>query len=136
MLAARAVATGAPAYTESFPRERETVSRARKLTRLSLDTWGLEVLTDNAVLICSELVTNAVAHATSSRLRLTVTRLGEKSIRIAVVDRSRRGPSRRLHVATEDEHGRGLVLVEELSTRWGVDFMRWGKRVWADLDVP
>lgn len=135
MLAARAMHVGAPAYTESFPRTPESVGLARRLTMLSLDVWHLEDLADTALLVCSELVTNSVDHATSASMRLTVTRTAERSVRVAVSDRSRRLPML-LSGDSDGESGRGLILVDTLATKWGTDTMRWGKRVWADLDAP
>lgn len=133
MLATRAVAIGAPAYTEVFFREPESVARARRLTAAALDAWRLNDLADSAVLVCSELVTNSVEHARGASLRLTVTQR-MTGVRIAVVDLSRLRPVTR----TEDiggEHGRGLVIVDALASDWGTEPLRWGKRVWAHLDV-
>lgn len=136
MLAAHAVDVCSPAYTATFSREHATVPAARQMVALALREWDLEVLADEATLVCSELVTNAIVHATSPCLRLTVTRRGEKRVKISVADRSRVGPTKRLCVAGSDEQGRGLIIVDRVSQMWGVDFMRWGKRVWAFLEVP
>jgi len=51
-----------------------------------------------------------------------------------VIDMDRKRPVLRA-VSADDEGGRGLRLVDELSDRWGVDPLPWGKRVWADLAV-
>lgn len=134
MLAARAVYIGLPAYTEVFFRERESVAKARQLTAAALADWKLAESADSAVLICSELVTNSVEHAKGASLRLTVTRR-LTGVRIAVVDLSRLRPTVRPEDA-DGEHGRGLVIVQALAFRWGTDPLRWGKRVWADLDIP
>lgn len=134
MLAARAVYIGLPAYTEVFFREPESVAKARRLTAGALSAWELDDLADSAVLICSELVTNSVEHARGASLRLMVTRR-LTGVRIAVVDLSRLRPVTR-PADVGGENGRGLVIVGALSSRWGTDPLRWGKRVWADLDVP
>lgn len=134
MLASRVVNLGLPAYTETFFREPESVALARRLTAAALDAWHLYELVDSAVLVCSELVTNSVEHAKGASFRLTVTRRPE-GVRIAVVDLSRLRPVTR----PEDvggECGRGLVIVDALSSVWGTDALRWGKRVWAELDSP
>jgi anti-sigma regulatory factor (Ser/Thr protein kinase) len=147
MLAARVVTVGAPAYTETFPRQRSAVSVARRMTLLALEEWDLESLQDSAVLICSELVTNSVEHARGNSLRLTLTRR-YSGVRIAVVDLSRRQPVvnrpavslvRKELVEKPPvlgEHGRGLVIVDALAAKWDTDPLPWGKRVWAHLDVP
>lgn len=135
MLAARLVDIGLPAYCETFARERESVSLARTLTAKALNEWRMgDVLGDSAVLIVSELVTNSVEHARGSGLRLNVTRRF-RGVRLAVVDLSRRLPAVQ---AGDDsgEHGRGLVIVDALATTWGTQPLPWGKRVWANLDVP
>lgn len=134
MLASRVVHLGLPAYTETFFREPESVARARRLTAAALEAWELDDLADSAVLICSELVTNAVEHAKGASLRLTVTRR-PTGVRIAVVDLSRIRPvTRRKDV--DGESGRGLVIVDAVASRWATDPLRWGKRVWAELDAP
>jgi anti-sigma regulatory factor (Ser/Thr protein kinase) len=134
MLAARAVGIGAPAYTESLGRERAAVPKARRLTVEALACWSLDVLVDDAALVCSELVTNAVVHARGTSLRLTVTRR-PAGVRIAVTDCSRIMPALLAGRAAGMEHGRGLVLVDTLAVEWGTDRLHWGKRVWAHLDV-
>ena len=134
MLAARAVYIGTPAFTETFPRKRDAVCRARRLTRLALKDWNLTDLSDSAVLICSELVTNSVEHARGNSLRLTVTRRF-RYVRISVVDLSRTLPSTQ-RAGASSEHGRGLIIVGALASEWDTDPLPWGKRVWAHLDVP
>ncbi|MFV0131670.1 hypothetical protein ACLGI4_28940 [Streptomyces sp. HMX112] len=65
-----------------------------------------------------------------------MTRTRTTRVRVAVVDCD---PNRRpqLCAASLDaEGGRGLVLVDAMSARWGVHTTGWGKRVWADLEAP
>ncbi|MEU2248148.1 ATP-binding protein [Streptomyces sp. NPDC019224] len=124
-----------PAYTETLPRRPESASDARRLLRLALNVWGMDGVRDAAEMVLSELVTNAVVHARRDSVRVTVTRLGEARVRVAVVDLSREHPRPRTP-GVNDEGGRGLEIVEALSHgRWGVDPKRWGKQVWADLDA-
>ncbi len=80
----------------------------------------------------SELVTNAVEHARGDAIRVTITRLAAGAVRIGVIDKDRGEPSPR-SAGPRDEDGRGLAIVAALTVRWGVDRMRWGKRVWADV---
>ncbi|MFW3477118.1 ATP-binding protein [Streptomyces microflavus] len=130
------VETGAgpmPAYTETLPRSAESARRARRLVRLALNVWGLTGVQDTAELVVSELLTNAVLHARRDQARVTVVRLGEGRVRVAVVDLSKDCPAPRA-AGGGAESGRGLGIVEELSGgRWGVDPLPWGKRVWATL---
>ncbi|MEU5137945.1 ATP-binding protein [Streptomyces californicus] len=130
------VETGAgrmPAYTETLPRVAVSARSARRLVRLALDVWGLPGVQDAAELVVSELVTNAVLHAHSDRVRVSVTRIGAEQVRVAVADLSKDRPAARA-AGDEQETGRGLGIVDALSGgRWGVDALPYGKRVWATL---
>lgn len=127
-------ATGSPAYTETLPHLPEAATAARLLVTLALAVWNLDALTDDAKLIVTELVANAADHARGDSIRVTVTRLDEYCVHIAVVDKSRAQP--RLREAGPDEvAGRGLAMVEALSSKWGADPLPWGKRVWAELEA-
>ncbi|BBA98383.1 putative regulatory protein [Actinacidiphila reveromycinica] len=122
-----------PAYTETLPRIPESVAHARRLVDLALSVWGLSGVQDIAEIVVSELLTNAVQHARRDSVRVTVTRLGDEEVRVAVVDLSRTRPKLRAADADE-EGGRGLAIIDGLSRgRWGVDPKPWGKQVWADL---
>ena len=131
----RVAEDGMPVVSTTLPREAESVPVARRFVRATLVDWKLPSLTDVAELVVSELASNAVLHARHQSFRLTVRRLDEDQVRVAVIDRSRVEPT----VATpddEDDHGRGLALVDAVAERWGTDPMPWGKRVWADLQAP
>ncbi|MET7720714.1 ATP-binding protein [Streptomyces mirabilis] len=126
------VETDAGAYTETLLRLPESAPPARRLVEFALDSWGLPGLTEDATLIVSELVANAVRHARADWIRVTVSRVGDRRVRLAVVDKSRVLPQLRTP-GLEDVRGRGLHLIDELSDRWGTDPLPWGKRVWAEL---
>jgi anti-sigma regulatory factor (Ser/Thr protein kinase) len=91
-------------------------------------------LADDASSLVSELVTNAVLHArTEITLSLEPCRDG---LRVAVTDGSPVLPRWSPHLATATS-GRGLLLVERLSTRWGAEPLQGGgKVVWAEIDQP
>ncbi|MFC9506307.1 ATP-binding protein [Streptomyces sp. NPDC057002] len=105
---------------------------ARRLVRVALAAWSLDDLADDGVLIVSELVSNAVQHARSRSIRVTVTRPETVRVRIGVVDKSKQLPEVR-ELREGDESGRGLTLVGALAKDWGTDRLPWGKRVWAEL---
>jgi anti-sigma regulatory factor (Ser/Thr protein kinase) len=124
--------TGHPGYSETLPREPESAAKARRLVCSSLSVWGLDDLAEDGAVIVSELVSNAVQHARRESIRITIERPEEGCVRVGVVDFSRVRPERKTS-GPEDEGGRGLALVGELSADWGTELLPWGKRVWAEL---
>src|SRR5206468_2951238 len=83
-----------------------------------------------AELLVSELVTNAVLHARTD-LTVAVERRGE-NVRVSVSDGSARQPRLRHH-SVEAGTGRGLLLVERMARRWGVEPAGTGKVVWFEV---
>jgi len=124
--------TGHPGYSETLPRESESAATARRLVRAACAAWRLDELADDGALIVSELVSNAVQHARSDALRVSITRPGAARVRLAVVDKSKAVPVP-CEAGEDDEHGRGLALVGLLAESWGTDPLPWGKCVWAEL---
>lgn len=132
---ASARCTGYPGYSESLPRAPQSARAARRLIRCALTVWGLDHYTDDAEVIVSELVANATRHTKCLRIRVTVTRPARDRVRIAVVDSSPAQPVLR-RPDGDEEHGRGLPLIESLTDRWGTDVTPSGKRVWGELRTP
>ncbi|MER6064139.1 SpoIIE family protein phosphatase [Streptomyces sp. NPDC001792] len=108
------------------------VSTARTMAVGQLASWGLQKLATSTELIVSELVTNAILHATGPiRLRL----IRHRVLVCEVVDHSSIAPHlRRAHI--NDESGRGLFLVAQLARRWGTRHLPDGKLVWAEQTLP
>ncbi|MEE1926579.1 SpoIIE family protein phosphatase [Streptomyces sp. TRM 70351] len=131
VITARAAATFEPVG--------RSVAAARGFVRDTLQGWGLADIIDDAVVLTSELVTNAVVHAgTSAEVRCL--RDGD-GVRVEVADRypEREVPVRdadQLQPGPDREGGRGLMLCAALATRWGVDYTASDKRVWFRLDLP
>ncbi|MFF0133710.1 ATP-binding protein [Streptomyces mirabilis] len=119
-------------HIEDLPCAPESAFAARRLVERALVSWGLAGLSDDACLIISELVANAVRHTNADEIRVSVRRITTCGVRLGVADESRVMP----HLGTprlDDPRGRGLPLVDALSERWGTDRHPWGKRVWAEL---
>lgn len=107
--------------------------KARDFVRATCREWHCESVVDTALLVVSELVTNAVLHArTGSELRLT--KIGA-SLLIGVSDAGGGSPAV-FDAGSDDEHGRGLVLISALSTAWGVDGDEDRKTIWAQVPIP
>ena len=116
----------------SLPADLASASAARRFVGTTLREWECDVLTDSALLLVSELVTNAVLHARSALD--VVLRLAADRLRIEVHDESPTQPTRKYY-STHAGTGRGLMLVEQLAEDWGVDPLEGnGKRVWFELD--
>ncbi|KUM95112.1 serine/threonine protein phosphatase [Streptomyces cellostaticus] len=135
MTAAKPTATGIPGYTETVPCEPESACRARLLVSAALSTWGIGELAEAGTLVVSELITNAVNHTRCRVVRVVIRRETAEVVRIGVADKCRATPEP-ADPDNDSEDGRGLLLVESLSWRWGYDLHRWGKLVWAELRVP
>ncbi|MFI8087744.1 ATP-binding protein [Streptomyces sp. NPDC086080] len=124
--------TGHPGYSETLPRRPESAAPARRLVRAACAAWSLDDLAEEAALIVSELVSNAIQHARRDSIRVVVERPDATYVRIGVVDFSK-DPLVSKAPGPEDEGGRGLALVAALATHWGAEPLPWGKRVWAEL---
>ncbi|MFE5514583.1 SpoIIE family protein phosphatase [Streptomyces sp. NPDC056529] len=124
--------------TASFEPVGRSVAAARAFVRDTLQGWGHPELVDDAVVLTSELVTNAVVHAGTAADVLCLR--SDDSIRVEVSDRypEREIPvqSGRTLAAPDRENGRGLLLCAALAHRWGVDYSPTRKHVWFHLDLP
>jgi two-component sensor histidine kinase len=122
-----------------WPPAARSVGRARRFLVQHLDAWGLPQISENAELVLSELVTNALAHAHppyGTLIGVRVERL-ESGVRIEVHDANESKPERR-EASGDEESGRGLALVDALTGgHWGVsDRQGPGKLVWAMVRAP
>ncbi|GAA2765470.1 SpoIIE family protein phosphatase [Streptomyces paradoxus] len=118
-----------------LPSDPAVVADARRTATRQLARWGLDELAFTTELVVSELVTNAMRYATGSiRLRL----IRERALVCEVLDGGATAPHLR-HPRTTDEGGRGLLLVSQLTQRWGTRFVPEGKIIWAEqslTDLP
>jgi anti-sigma regulatory factor (Ser/Thr protein kinase) len=86
---------------------------------------------DVLVLLTSEVVTNAVLHARTEAQLTVVVSAG--AVRVEVIDGEPREPVPR-RAAIDDTSGRGMQLIDALSSRWGVEPHGVGKLVWFEVD--
>ena len=109
-----------------------SVGAARRFVRDVLKTRRVDDGVVNTVeLLTSEVVTNAIVHARSGP-QLAV-EVNDDVVRVAVRDLSPDLPMRRLS-RLDDLSGRGVIIVEELASAWGVERERNGaKRVWFEV---
>jgi PAS domain S-box-containing protein len=116
-----------------------SVATARSFVRDTLQGWGFADIVDDAVVLTSELVTNAVVHAgthadvlclrTDDGVRIEVSdHYPEREIPLQNAAMTMAGPDR--------EGGRGLQLCAALAARWGVEYTPTHKNVWFQLDLP
>ncbi|MFE6939340.1 SpoIIE family protein phosphatase [Streptomyces chartreusis] len=114
------------------PDEASAVSRVRAAAARTLTEWDLEEEAFTTELILSELVTNALRHATGPiRVRL----IRDLTLICEVSDGSSTAPHLR-SAATTDEGGRGLFLVAQFAERWGTRYTADGKVIWTEQPLP
>ncbi|MFJ7996226.1 SpoIIE family protein phosphatase [Streptomyces sp. NPDC096310] len=128
LLARTKVLDTAHVATWDVPADPAEVARTRGYVTEQLRDWRLEDATFATELITSELVTNAIRHATPPiQLRL----IHDLSLICEVSDSSTTVPHLR-RARAFDEGGRGLLLVAQLTQRWGSRHNPTGKTIWAE----
>src|SRR5262249_11245096 len=106
------------------------------MVRKALAEWPIGDVADDALLVVSELCTNAVIHA-GTEFSVSCSHLGS-AIRLAVRDSypGRGLPTDLARPEGQRTSGRGLLLCAALPAAWGVDYDRPGKVVWCPLPLP
>jgi serine phosphatase RsbU (regulator of sigma subunit)/PAS domain-containing protein len=139
--------------TATFEPVGRSVASARGFVRDTLQGWGFSEVVDDAVVLVSELVTNAVVHAGTSAEVLCLR--DDSGVRVEVADRYPKRtvplyeglypedvtaegepPFEISRADLEREGGRGLLLCAALAARWGVDYAPTHKRIWFRLELP
>ena len=110
----------------------EAVAEARRQVLAAIAAWDAPVDPDIAALLTSELVTNAIKHERGETITVFITSC-YGHLRVDVHDTSRFFPVL-LDSSVEDEAGRGLMLVDMLSAKWGCDRTPAGKAVYFTLE--
>lgn len=133
-------ATDAPAadlgasYRMGFTVGEHSARHMRRILRAFLGRWGLAALADDAELALTELVANVVRHVPGRRCSVLILRRPE-GLRVEVADADPRTPHP-VHGGDElAEGGRGLLLLEAVTDRWGTAPQGAGKTVWFECDA-
>jgi serine/threonine-protein kinase RsbW len=122
-----------PVYSQTLLCKPESAGLARRLVTDAFRAWGLGVLTESATSCVTELVANAAQHSGARIIRVTASRPSDRRVRVSVSEKGRRLLLARNAASQDDEHGRGLILINALSDRWGADLVSWGKHVWCEF---
>jgi len=114
----------------------DSPARTREFLRDLVEQWGALDLLDDALLLVSELASNAVLHARSAMV-VTASWAPERGVlRVTVRDDQHDGEPRVRHADAAATSGRGLEIVQTLASRWGIARDHDGKAVWFELDRP
>lgn len=122
--------------TGAFQRELPRANDAPWIARRAVTDWfGTELMEEElhtAKLLTSELVANAVLHG-AGRILLRAA-LNDDRVLIEVIDEGERFEHRVRRREFEDLHGRGLLIVDAESSRWGIH--EGTTHVWFELERP
>jgi anti-sigma regulatory factor (Ser/Thr protein kinase) len=128
----RGMCSVTPPADLKLPTDEQAPGVARRFLRETSCLAHHARVMDEAELLVSELVTNAVVHGTPP-VTVSVECDGSEGLRVAVTDGSSHSPVPR-EASPDDESGRGIHLVDVISDRWGVAPNRGdGKAVWFTL---
>jgi CheY-like chemotaxis protein len=130
LLAAALTDQAVARMSTSLPSVAASAGTARRFVREAIDAAAEEVMADVELLV-SELVINAVVHA-SSAPRVDIV-LGRDSYRVEVYDDDPTLPELR-DPGVHDRGGRGILLLDRLASRWGAEPHGTGKVVWFERD--
>jgi hypothetical protein len=118
--------------TWQLPQQPAAVAGARRMAGEQVAAWGLAEATFTTELIVSELVTNAIRYGDSP---ITLRLIRDSTLICEVSDGSSTAPHLR-RARVFDEGGRGLLLVAQISERWGSRQTPTGKIIWAEQPLP
>jgi anti-sigma regulatory factor (Ser/Thr protein kinase) len=123
--------TQTPPATAVFAMDVRAPGRARQFVAAAFCSMHASGVLDEAELLVSELVTNAVRYGTPPIwLRVECDDSHEMVVRVADADPA---PPTLMEADWADESGRGLALVDVISDDWGVESLPEGKQVWFRL---
>ncbi|MGY1499416.1 ATP-binding protein [Streptomyces sp. QTS52] len=126
-----------PRYGISFTLGDHSARHLRRILRAYLACWGMPDLADSATLAMTELVSNVLRHVPDRRATVLLLRQ-PGGVRVEVTDTEPRVPE--FSTAVDGEGGRGLLIVEAVTDRWGwhrtpTHPTHTGKTVWFECDA-
>jgi anti-sigma regulatory factor (Ser/Thr protein kinase) len=120
----------------TLPPVPRAVAAARHWARQTLTRWRLASLAEPTEHLVSELVTNSIEHADDGASVVVLLMYAAGTMRLEVRDHDPLNVPLLKKPAPTDIGGRGLVIVQALSDRWGIRITDSGKTVWCELGVP
>lgn len=124
-----------PIVRAAYPADRTAVARARRFVRETLIGWGADDAMDDAVLLTSELATNAVIHARTPFEVICRSAGGTVQVEVVDGDGSHVLPAPIRGDDLDRTSGRGLLMPVMLAPEWGVSYAAASKTVWFRLDT-
>ncbi|MFB8271885.1 amino acid permease [Streptomyces sp. NPDC055955] len=109
------------------------VATIRSAVGKQLGDWGLDDVAFTTELIVSELVTNAIRYAGGGPIQVRLIR--DRTLTCEVSDTGHTAPNLR-HAANDDEGGRGLFIIAQMTHHWGTRYTSSGKTIWTEQDLP
>ncbi|MEU9965247.1 ATP-binding protein [Streptomyces samsunensis] len=117
-----------------FTAEAPQLAGLRQAVNAELAAWGMSALAEEARLIATELASNVIKHVGEGTAATLVLDADTDQLRVELHDSSHKEPQS-LHPTSEDESGRGLQLLADISVSWGATRTAVGKAVWCELPL-
>jgi anti-sigma regulatory factor (Ser/Thr protein kinase) len=114
-----------------LPPDPAAVATIRTAVSKQLRDWGLDDLAFASELIVSELVTNAIRYVGGP---IQVRLIRDRTLICEVSDTGHTTPNLR-HAASDDEGGRGLFIIAQMTHHWGTRYTPTGKTIWTEQDL-
>ena len=121
-------------YRMGFTVGEHSARHMRRILRIYLEQWGMPALGDPAALALTELVANVVRHVPDRHCAVLILRQSH-GLRVEVVDPYPEPPRISRNGDVLADGGRGLLLVEAVTDRWGTEPAGTGKTVWFECDA-
>ncbi|MGW1643439.1 ATP-binding protein [Streptomyces eurythermus] len=118
-----------------LPRQTSASPEARHWVVGVLTEWGLTSVRDDAALVVTELVSNAIKHTETPTVQVILRRMSPGTVRLIVIDKRPDAWHALQSAGPLECGGRGLAVVDAVTKSWGCTRWPWEKRVWADLEV-